>query len=138
MTLEAPLRRVTGKSYPQQDFSLPFRLAAPSVSLVSGTPQALFTPSGKTALVTLVLIEITGITGTVTADAWADIGVTAGDLFKNEELTQVRAVGDIWAFTPKGKMKRVTTGNTINLTVNTLPVGVTVLGATAHVFGSLY
>jgi len=131
-----PLRSVSGRSYPQQDRTIVSRLTRlENVSFLNSGPVDLYTsPTGKTTLITEIVLECT--TGTaVTVDGSAGAGLTplVFNVIPNTTLTNFRLAGDVFALVPSGKSVQV--GSAQALVLNRVGSSGTALLATVDVYG---
>lgn len=100
------------------------RLATVSgISAVSAASTNLYTvPVGVTAIITKVVIICTSATS-ITAGAFIDIGVSAGDIIQNTQMIGLTGTGIAFIFEPIGLITLSQASTTIKATINTVAAG---------------
>ena len=131
-----PLRNVAGKPYPQQDRTIVSKLKViQGVSFLSSALQELFTsPTGKTTIVTQIVLECTtGVGVSVDASAGAERDIGLFNVIPNTNLANFRLAGDVFSLVPTGKSVQIGSGQTLFLN-RTAGTG-TALLATVNLYG---
>jgi len=88
----------------------------------TGTTALYTVPTGKTAVVTKVMIRCTAASA-ITSGPALDIGVTAGDIYPNTTLTAVTTANKVYGFISNGVTTAATAAQVINLNINTAATG---------------
>lgn len=97
--------------------------AITGINTLSTGATALYTvPTGKTVIVTKVVIRVTAATA-ITTGPTVDIGVTAGDIYASTALTALTSLNKVFGFFSTGISMAATATQVINLNINTPAVG---------------